>query len=487
MPADEAPKQLLISDLYALLERDYLVNGRKTLTDIKGRWKHLQPVFGNCLAREFDPDRIQRYVLDRQKAGAKNATINAEIAALKRMASLALEHHKTDDAKLIGALTRWSKIRTLKVRNVRSGFLKDEHYEALVRETAEIGPWLRAMFEVAYRYGWRKGELLTMKVSQVDLSERTLALRAGETKNDKARSVPMTDRVFDLLKECVAGKSQDDYVFSRPARKGAGTLFRFKQSRFWWMQYYDHGKRFQESTKTEDKSRARDILRLKLEALMHDPNEAKGSRVVDFRDDWEKVRRAAGVPGLLVHDLRRSGVRNMRRRGIPEKVAMQISGHKTRSVFDRYDITDGADLAAAVGKMNQDQTATEANQIDLTNRIEQQIRELLTPNSMGNFFSYVLLEVQLAVSTLRGLPSASIEKTDRLNLAAKLLREAFRECLACANSPHALASVISILRCYGEHPEPAEVKFIARVEGDPPAVDKDCTEATHVSFLKESK
>jgi len=42
----------------------------------------------------------------------------------------------------------------------------------------------------------------------------------------------MTDRVFDLLKECVAGKSQDDYVFSRPARKGAGTLFRFKHSAF---------------------------------------------------------------------------------------------------------------------------------------------------------------------------------------------------------------------------------------------------------------
>ena len=116
-------------------------------------------------------------------------------------------------------------------------------------------------------------------------------------------------------------------------------------------------------------------------------------------------------------------------------------------------ITDGADLAAAVAKMNHDQTATEANQIDLTNRIDQQIRELLPPNSMGNFFSYVLLQVQLAVSTLRELPSASVEKTDRLNRAAQLFREAFRECLVCANSPHALASVINILRLYDEYPE----------------------------------
>ena len=229
----------------------------------------------------------------------KNATINHELAVLKRIASLALEHLKTDDEKLIGALTRWSKIRKLKERNVRSGFLKDEYYEALARETAAIGLWLRAMFEVAYRYGWRKGELLNMKVNQVDLSERTLSLRAGETKNDEARNVPMTDKVFDLLKECVAGKSQDDYVFSRPARKGAGTLFRFKHSRFWWIQYYDHGKRIRESTKTEDESQGREIMRVKLEALIRDPNEAKGPRVVTFRKDWEKVCRAAGVPGVL--------------------------------------------------------------------------------------------------------------------------------------------------------------------------------------------
>jgi len=72
----------------------------------------------------------------------------------------------------------------------------------------------------------------------------------------------------------------------------------------------------------------------------------KGHGITEVKTAWKKARKRAGIPGLLIHDLRRTAVRNMIRAGISEKRAMEISGHKTNSMFKRYDITDERDIQA---------------------------------------------------------------------------------------------------------------------------------------------
>jgi len=186
-------ERIKVQELAEDFLRDYRINGRKSLDDAEAHWKlHLEPFFGHLRAVEVSSDLISRYVDTRQLKGAKNATINRELAALKRMFRLGLQ---ATPPKVI----RVPAFPKLAERNVRKGFVEDTHYQKLAEASAGAGLWMRALFETGYTYGWRISELLNLRVKQVDLSSRTIRLNPGETKNEDGRVTRMTRTVHQLL------------------------------------------------------------------------------------------------------------------------------------------------------------------------------------------------------------------------------------------------------------------------------------------------
>lgn len=210
-------ERIRIDELADDLLRDYRINGKRSLDDLEARWKlHLKPFFGDLRAVDVSSDLVARYVDKRQEQKAKNATINRELAALKRMFHLG---QKATPPKV----NRVPSFPRLAENNIRIGFLEDKQYEKLFGSCTEN--WFRALVEVGRTYGWRVGELLSM--TQVDLLSRTIRLEPGTTKNRDGREVTMTKRVCELLKLCVFGKAAEDSVFTRsngqPVRDFRGT------------------------------------------------------------------------------------------------------------------------------------------------------------------------------------------------------------------------------------------------------------------------
>jgi integrase len=200
-------ERVTIEELAQDYLRDYRINSKKSLNHAKFRWeKHLRPFFGFYRAIQVTSELIARYVDSRQQAGGANATINRELAALKRMFRLGLQ---TSPPKV----SRVPRIPRLRENNVRTGFLEDGQFRKIVEYRPDL--WFRGMIEVGRTYGWRASEVKNMRVNQVDLNQRVVSLHPGTTKNREGRVVTMTDSIYLILSECIRGKTPDDYVFTR--------------------------------------------------------------------------------------------------------------------------------------------------------------------------------------------------------------------------------------------------------------------------------
>jgi len=177
-------------------------------------------------------------------------------------------------------------IPLLEENNSRRGFLDHSSFLAL---RDGLPAHLKDPVTFLYLSGWRVSEMRTLEWRDVDLPGRELCLRPEVSKNKDGRPLPLRGELLEIIQRAHEKRRPDcPYVF-----------------------------------------------------------QDGGQPIGDFRKAWKTACRKAGLSGIIVHDLRRTAVRNMVRAGIPERVAMELSGHKTRRVFDRYNIVNDADRAHA--------------------------------------------------------------------------------------------------------------------------------------------
>jgi integrase len=279
-----------IDDLEALVSDDYAENKRRSGRNVTHAFAQLRRHFGgDSLARNVTSSAVQKYKAARRAEGARNGTINRELAQLRRGMRLAVG---------LGRLAMLPSFSLLREDRPRVGFLEPDQFRAIVRQLA---PDLQPLATFLYWTGWRKSEATTLQWRMVDI--KAGVIRIEESKNDEARTIPYS--ALPALREVIEVQRANTTTVER--REGKVIPWVFHRG---------------------------------------------GRPVLAFLTAWKGACKRAGVPGRLVHDMRRSAARNMTRAGIPQAVAMQIGGWKTASVFKRYAIVDEKMIAENLTKLD---------------------------------------------------------------------------------------------------------------------------------------
>jgi integrase len=178
-------------------------------------------------------------------------------------------------------------IPSLAERNARQGFFERAEFERVAAQLHDAN--LRDFVEWFFWTGMRPGEIRSLTWEGFDKETWSLRLHAKDAKTGYGRTIPLEGELRTVIERRIKARRLDsELIFHRAGRP-----------------------------------------------------------IRDFRKRWLRACRAAGVAGRLLYDLRRTAVRNMVRAGVDPAIAMKISGHRTRAVFDRYNIVDERDVRDA--------------------------------------------------------------------------------------------------------------------------------------------
>jgi integrase len=285
-------QRLTVADLLDSLEASYGLRQIKSLKETRGHMKPIREFFGDYRALAVTTDLIRRYIEMQKSNGLANATINRQTQTLAAAFSLAYKEAK---------IATKPHIPHLRENNARQGFFESEELERIVRHlTSEPDDDIARYL---YASGWRIGEVLPLRWEFVDRNAKEI--RLPDSKNSRGRVLPLDDETWEIFERQWSRRKYS-------TANGATALSEFV--------FHVNGK-------------ARNYW--------------------TFKDHWDVARKAASLGDRVPHDFRRTCARNLVRAGVPESVAMGVTGHITASMFRRYSIVTTDDKREALRKQRE--------------------------------------------------------------------------------------------------------------------------------------
>ncbi len=283
-------QRVTFEDLMDGVERSYQLAGLRSLDRVRQARLQLARTFAGLRALEITAPVLEAYAVRRGAEGFAAASIKYELAILRRGFTIAVKQ---------GCLVSRPAFPTIRVENARTGFFEADEFERVVGELPEP---LKGLARFGFYTGWRAREVRGLTWADVDWRAGIVRLEAAHSKNGRARLFP-----FAALPP-LRGVLEAQRAYTEAVQRRLGCVVPFVFHR-------------------------------------------EGHAIRNCHTAWRSACRRAKVPGRLFHDLRRTSVRNLVRAGVPERVAMALSGHLTRTVFDRYHIVAERDLGEAVEKL----------------------------------------------------------------------------------------------------------------------------------------
>jgi integrase len=279
-------ERVTVNQLLDGLEQDYRLRDKWTVK-VSSVVKPLRERFGTWRAVELTSDAVGKYVANLREEGKCNSTVNHRTQLLRQAFKVAIRNKQLSQQPFIPRLSE--------VGNERQGFFETADFEAVVEHLPE---YLQDFARFGFITGWRKGSIASLRWS--DVGDDVIFLRAKNSKNRKPETMPLEGELGDIIER----------------RRTAAVL--------------------------EDENGSKRFA----EFVFH----RNGQPVGDFRKAWATACKAANVDHRLFHDLRRTASRNMISAGVPQAVAMKITGHRTDSMFRRYAIVNEEQKREALAK-----------------------------------------------------------------------------------------------------------------------------------------